>query len=213
MIDEKGGILGVMPTDQGISLANVKGLDLVLVDYNADPPICQLTKEGMSHPAEANLDETEGFSFDPTLRPASIQLSTSIEAPELERKVDILRKHLLEKRRCELVLNNRDGRSDPSEVHAVMEKILREVEDVAKSPDAHDLSIHHDKLTIRVWPCNPEQVASIDWSRIAIETDASNDQSPTRGQKGNPRKFRHIRRRVDPKILALGKESKSDLEE
>ena len=195
-----------MPTREGISLANVKGLDLVLVDYNTEPPVCQLTKEGVTEESGVTLDDTEGFSFDPTLRPAIIQVSSTIEAAELDRKVDILRKHLLEKKRCEIVVTNRDDRSSAQEIHDLVGKLLVEVQDIAKSPDIYDLEIRDQKLSVRVWPCNAEQTQSADWSLVEIE-DGDGSTSAL-GNKGDPRKFRHIRRRVDPKLFSSSKHSK-----
>ncbi len=46
LIDENGEQLGVMPTEQALSLAEEKGIDLVEVSPNANPPVCKLLDYG-----------------------------------------------------------------------------------------------------------------------------------------------------------------------
>lgn len=46
VIDEDGSMLGVMPPMKGIELARAKGLDLVEVAPNVDPPVCRIIDFG-----------------------------------------------------------------------------------------------------------------------------------------------------------------------
>lgn len=46
MIDEEGEQLGVMSTREAVSLARERGLDLVEVAANADPPVCRIIDYG-----------------------------------------------------------------------------------------------------------------------------------------------------------------------
>lgn len=46
VVDEDGTQLGVLPTDRAIALALEKGLDLVEVAPNADPPVCRVMDYG-----------------------------------------------------------------------------------------------------------------------------------------------------------------------
>ena len=46
VVDEDGGQLGIMPTRQALDLAREKGLDLVEVAPNAEPPVCKIMDYG-----------------------------------------------------------------------------------------------------------------------------------------------------------------------
>ncbi len=46
MIDEDGTQLGILPTREALRLASERGLDLVEVAPNADPPVCKLLDFG-----------------------------------------------------------------------------------------------------------------------------------------------------------------------
>ncbi len=46
MIDEDGTKLGVMPTREALNIAREKGLDLVEVSPNANPPVCRIMDYG-----------------------------------------------------------------------------------------------------------------------------------------------------------------------
>lgn len=46
VVDEKGEQLGVMPTSQALSLAKERGLDLIEVSANAQPPVCKIIDHG-----------------------------------------------------------------------------------------------------------------------------------------------------------------------
>ncbi len=46
VIDEDGAQLGVMPPHQAVRIAEEKGLDLVEVASNANPPVCRIMDYG-----------------------------------------------------------------------------------------------------------------------------------------------------------------------
>ncbi len=46
LIDEEGGQLGIVSSRQALSLAEDKGLDLVKISPNANPPVCKLMNYG-----------------------------------------------------------------------------------------------------------------------------------------------------------------------
>lgn len=188
-----------MATTEGIKLAKAKGLDLILVDYHVDPPVCQM-KDSSALIAREPLDLGEGYSFDPALRVATIKFSSSIDDLEFERKVDILRKHLLEKRRCEVVVYSKSSSSTADEKTEILSRILREVQEIAKSPDPLSDIIDTGEVTIRVWPCNEDQVQPLERFALGIEPGESGDHAELE-RKGNPSKYRVIRPRPDPRLL------------
>ena len=46
MIDEDGGQLGILPIKEAIEMAKGKGLDVVEVSPNTEPPVCKILDYG-----------------------------------------------------------------------------------------------------------------------------------------------------------------------
>ncbi|MFH1761914.1 MAG: translation initiation factor IF-3, partial [bacterium] len=46
LIDEQGGLMGIVPTSEAMTIANERGFDLVEISPNADPPVCKLLDFG-----------------------------------------------------------------------------------------------------------------------------------------------------------------------
>ncbi len=46
VIDEKGEMLGVMPTEKAVALAQERAMDLIEVNPKAEPPVCKLADFG-----------------------------------------------------------------------------------------------------------------------------------------------------------------------
>ncbi len=46
LVDQDGEMVGVVPRERGLELADEVGLDLVEVSPNADPPVCKLLDYG-----------------------------------------------------------------------------------------------------------------------------------------------------------------------
>lgn len=197
-----------MSTSEGIRVAKTKGLDLFLVDFRAEPPVCQISDSKSLDSTPQFLDESQGFSFDPTIRPATIQFSSTVADEDFERKIDILRKHLLEKKRCEVVITNKDDKSDPEDIQFLLTRILTEVKDIAKLAESPVLEEFRGSVRARVWPCSPEQADESFIPRVEVEESGS---QPLLEPKGHLRKFRHVRPRVDPKIQNLIKHPRKKL--
>jgi translation initiation factor IF-3 len=206
VIDKAGTSLGEMTTSEGIKIAQSRGLDLFLINFESDPPVCQIT-DSPEILNESTLDEKKGFSFDPTLRPASIRFSSTIDELEFERKIDILQKHLLEKRRCEVVVYHKSSVREAEEIIEILSRILREVREVAKPAEELKVSANAREFTLKVWPCNPDQLEPASSEQIHIDHDVRSDDSETLEPKGHPRKFRSIRARIDPRLQVREKRS------
>ena len=209
IIDKKGLFVGEMATSEGIQLAKAKGLDLILVDFKSDPPLCQISDDSIQQSPEGQLLDSQGYSFDPTLRPATIRFSAGIDELELERKIDILRKHLLEKRRCEVIVYLKEKQTlEPEKVRDLLVRILRDCQDVSKSPDYVDAGIEAGEVKMHLWPCNSDQTEQLQEDLIEIASQDLHDDEPALPKKGHPRKFRTIRSRVDPRLLIYEKHNK-----
>jgi len=46
VVDDTGEMLGVMTVESGVAKAKEKGLDLILVSPNAEPPVCKIMEYG-----------------------------------------------------------------------------------------------------------------------------------------------------------------------
>ena len=201
VLDQSGTFLGEMSTTEGVRLARSKGLNLNLIEYEKDPPTCVIADDqfiidlGKKYTTQS-IQEDESFSFDPTVRSATIQFSINIADEEFERKIDLLRKHLLDRRRCQVVLNDKEMSSSSIDNFEVLSnRILGEVRDIGKLVDA-DVPVQRPPITIRIWPCDPEQTSN---ERVKILTDSD---GATQGIEGYlmEDKQRPTRGRVDPRI-------------
>lgn len=56
LIDEEGGQVGIVATPQALQMAEERGLDLVEVAPNADPPVCRLMDYGKFRYEQAKKD-------------------------------------------------------------------------------------------------------------------------------------------------------------
>ena len=206
VLDRSGALVGDMSTSDGIELAKSQGLNLNLIRYDVEPPTCVISDDDfisdLSHRMTSSGDnKDQDFSFDPTARPATIQISVNIADEEYERKLDLLRKHLLDRRRCRLVINESEKAGYQEQwFRDLAERMLGDVRDVAKPADSpddiHDL-LSARPLVLNVWPCDTEQTDGSLGSFLADQTESNNllhtdEQLEKRG--------RSVRPRIDPRL-------------
>ena len=207
VIDRFGNSLGDMPTPAAVQVAKSQGMDLLLIECESEPPLCQITKESLLEKKKTQpmRGGTEGYSFDPTLRPATVIFSSSIAVEDMERKIDILRKHLLEKKRCEIIISSDINTVDAHEnINTLVHQILGEVKDIAKPAPNDTMHQNVSEFRIKLWPCNEDQTAEFQYPQIN-DTETRTGGSQKMRLKGHARRFRQVRARIDPKILDLEK--------
>ena len=193
VVDSRGVIIGDMDKSEGIRVAREKSLDLFLVDFHTEPPVCQISDAESIGIKHHGLDDASGFSFDPTKRPATTQLSAVIAKDDFDRKMGILRNHLLEKARCEVVVINKDRISDAEEMQQVVTEILEAVKDIAKLADEGEMVEVDGVIRLHVWPCNPNQVVPLP----VVQLEAYDEETVLIEED---RRERRIRNRIDPKL-------------
>ncbi len=166
VLDKRGTILGEMSTNDGVKLAKSQGLDLHLIDFDVEPPTCVISDDSFIFELARKfdkpvVDEAESYSFDPTARPATIQFTVNIADEEFERKIDLLRRHLLDRRRCKIVVKaSASCESSPQQARAVSQRILDEVRDIGKLADTDfDDAFQRFPVGFKVWPCDPDQTS------------------------------------------------------
>ena len=93
VIDTDGTMLGVMPTQQAMDLANEKKLDLVNISPNAKPPVCKILDYG-KYRYELQKKEKEARKKQKTTQVKEIRLSTFIEGHDIQVKANTAAKFL-----------------------------------------------------------------------------------------------------------------------
>lgn len=93
VIAEDGSQLGIMPLAQAISLANGKGLDLVLISPKANPPVCKVMDYG-KYKYMASKKASQARKRQQTIQVKEIKLRASTDAHDLEVKLKQARKFL-----------------------------------------------------------------------------------------------------------------------
>ena len=93
LIDEDGSQLGVVPTQEALQAARDKGLDLVEVAPNANPPVARLMDYG-KYRYEESRKEREARKKQKQAQVKEIRFTPNIDTHDLETKVRHARKFL-----------------------------------------------------------------------------------------------------------------------
>jgi translation initiation factor IF-3 len=200
VLDKNGVLLGEMSTAEGIGLAKLHGMDLQLIDYDNEPVTCVIADDkSLSELAGKHStpdDYSSGFSFDPTLRPSTIRFSSQVADEDFERKIDILRNHLLDKRRCNVeIFTRNDLEVDEEATQRLTAKILDDIRDIAKLADDSGLDQESSRyIRFKIWPCNSEQTTETPLFQLP-----NGDQSEQETELDSSRP-RRVRIRLDPKL-------------
>jgi translation initiation factor IF-3 len=95
LIDEHGNQLGIVPTSQALQIARDKGLDLMEVAPNADPPVCKICDYG-KFKYEKKKKEQEAKKKQTVIKVKEIQLRPNTDVHDLEYKTKNVREFLEE---------------------------------------------------------------------------------------------------------------------
>jgi translation initiation factor IF-3 len=93
VIDSDGSMLGVMPIEQAMDLANERKLDLVNISPNAKPAVCKILDYG-KYRYELQKKEKEAKKKQKTTQVKEIRLSTFIEEHDIQVKAKTASKFL-----------------------------------------------------------------------------------------------------------------------
>ncbi|HEX6199365.1 MAG TPA: translation initiation factor IF-3 [Thermoanaerobaculia bacterium] len=93
LIDEDGTQLGIVPVDEARDRARDKGLDLVEVGPNADPPVCRILDWGKLR-YEKQKKEREAKKRTQTIEVKEVKYRPTIDEHDRDRKTDRARKFL-----------------------------------------------------------------------------------------------------------------------
>jgi translation initiation factor IF-3 len=93
LIDEDGTQLGIVPVEEARQRARDKGLDLVEVGPNADPPVCRIFDWGKLR-YEKQKKEREAKRRTQTIEVKEVKYRPTIDEHDRDRKTDRARKFL-----------------------------------------------------------------------------------------------------------------------
>lgn len=103
LISDDGSQLGVFPIKEALELANDKGLDLVEVAPNADPPVCRIMDYGKyKYKTSKKVHETKKKGKAAQLKEVKVRPST--DEHDLETKIRNIKKFLVKKDRVKVTL-------------------------------------------------------------------------------------------------------------
>lgn len=93
LIDENGGQVGVVSTQQALQMARDRGLDLMEVAPNAQPPVCKICDYG-KFKYEKKKKEHEARKKQTVIKVKEVQLRPQTEEHDLEYKLRNIREFL-----------------------------------------------------------------------------------------------------------------------
>ena len=129
LISEDGRQLGIMAIHEALEVANEKGLDLVEVASNADPPVCRIMDYG-KYKYQTSKKEQEGRKKSKTFQVKEIKFRPHTDVHDLDYKIRNLKKFLAKKYRVKLTMMFR-GR-ELAYKEAGLDLLNRVAEDVAE---------------------------------------------------------------------------------
>ena len=131
MIDEEGKQVGIINTQEALRMAEERGLDLVEVAPNADPPVCRLMDYG-KFLYDQSKKEREARKKQKTIDVKEVQLSINIDSHHVQVKSNQARRFLAEgdKVKFAILLKGRQ-RVHPELGIQMLEQIAESLRDVA----------------------------------------------------------------------------------
>ena len=103
LISEDGTQLGIIPIDEALDNASQKGLDLVEVAPNSDPPVCRIMDYG-KFKYQTSKKEQETRKKGKTVQVKEIKFRPHTDIHDFEFKIRNLRKFLYKKNRVKLTV-------------------------------------------------------------------------------------------------------------
>ncbi len=131
LIDEKGEQLGVVPTHQALQLARDRGLDLMEVSPNAQPPVCKICDYG-KFKYEKKKKEHQARKKQTVIKVKEVQLRPQTDVHDLDYKFRNVRQFLLDGDKAKITIMFR-GREVVyvDQGHKMMQQLIEMVKDIA----------------------------------------------------------------------------------
>lgn len=182
LIDEKGTQVGVVPTFEALSMARERGLDLMEVSPNAQPPVCKICDYG-KFKYEKKKQEHKAKKKQTVIKVKEIQLRPQTEEHDLEYKFRNVRTFLEEGDKAKISIMFR-GREITyvDQGFKMMKQLIELVKDIAlvEAPP----KLEGKKLIMVLAPGAPKKASAADANKPKIITTSQNAPSgPIGGNK------------------------------
>jgi translation initiation factor IF-3 len=150
VVDETGGMLGEMPTDQARQIARERGFDLVEVAADARPPVCKLLDYG-KYKYEQKKKQKKSKSHQHVQQVKEVRLRPLTDEHDLVTKLKKAKEMLEEGDKVLITIFFR-GREQAHKEHGrtMMERIKKDMDEVAKVE--HDVAMTGPRMQMTLLP-------------------------------------------------------------
>ncbi|HJL80798.1 MAG TPA: translation initiation factor IF-3 [Gammaproteobacteria bacterium] len=131
LIDEEGNQLGILPINEAIEMAAAKGLDVVEVSPNTEPPVCKILDHG-KYLFEQKKKSQGAKKKQKTIQVKEIKFRPLIEKGDYEVKVNRIRDFIGQGNKVKISLRYRGREMRHVELgHDLLKRVLTDIEEVS----------------------------------------------------------------------------------
>ena len=131
MIDEDGGQLGILPIKEAIEMAKGKGLDVVEVSPNTEPPVCKILDYG-KYLFEQKKKTQGAKKKQKTIQVKEIKFRPLIEIGDYEVKVNKIRDFIGQGNKVKISLRYRGREMRHVELgQDLLKRVLTDIEEIS----------------------------------------------------------------------------------
>jgi translation initiation factor IF-3 len=132
LIDPDGEMIGIVPRNEALEMADSHGLDLVEIATNTDPPVCKILDYGKLK-YEAQKKKSEARKKQKTIEVKEVKLRPSIDAHDYDVKMRAMRRFLGEGDRVKVTMRFRGRELAHQELGLkVLDRVRDELDELAK---------------------------------------------------------------------------------
>nr|WP_280956778.1 translation initiation factor IF-3 [Acetohalobium arabaticum] len=132
VVDNEGDQIGIMPLKKGLDIAKDRGLDLVEVAPNAEPPVCRILDYGKYKYEQAKKAQKAKQNQN-VMNVKEVQMSVKIEEHDFNVKVNMGERFLKNKDKVKVKIKFRGREITHKDLgYDLMEDYYSELEDLAK---------------------------------------------------------------------------------
>ena len=136
VVDDESTQLGIMATSEALAMAQSKGLDLVEVSPNADPPVCRIMDYG-KFKYEQQKRQQEAKKKQTVIQVKEVKFRPKTDEHDYQTKLKHIRRFLEDGDRCKVAVFFR-GREivHKDRGQAMLDRVVIDTQDIAKLEQA-----------------------------------------------------------------------------
>lgn len=124
-------MIGVIPTRQGLKMAQQQGLDLVEISPNADPPVCRIMDFGKFR-YEESIKQKQARKHQQRRAVKEIKFHPNVAEHDYETKVNHVRKFLEKGHKVKLTLTFRGRENAHRELGMqLVQRVVKDCQDIS----------------------------------------------------------------------------------